>query len=331
MPKITIGLITYNRPELLKRALHSLLKQSFKDILIYIGNDYTQSKITYKSLNIKKTKKVKIFNYKKNKGERNNMNFLLKKAKTEWFTWLADDDFFHEKFIEHLFYQMQIYKKSNPVACFSNYSRLKLDKAIKKKIFSIYDKEEFLNGFSQKKIRLIGTFGLIKTKILKKIKGIHATGKSFSIDGNITHHYPYCDTLIPILLSNFGKIIWVDQRLIYLNTDQNSVSSFTKEYDVYLSAEKYIINQLNNVMKKKVKDKKSIILNFKNWFYFNRLNVIRKRNPFLNILNFKKYINDTKKMNVNLSKIDSDTHVNTNFYKLFKSIAVSFKNIILIK
>jgi GT2 family glycosyltransferase len=65
MPKITIGLITYNRPELLKRAVNSLLNQTYKDILIYIGNDYTRSKITYKSLNIKKSKKLKFLIIKK--------------------------------------------------------------------------------------------------------------------------------------------------------------------------------------------------------------------------------------------------------------------------
>ena len=40
MSKVTVGLITYNRPILLKRALYSLINQSYKDIKIYIGNDY---------------------------------------------------------------------------------------------------------------------------------------------------------------------------------------------------------------------------------------------------------------------------------------------------
>ena len=328
MPKITIGLITYNRPKLLKRALESLLNQTYKDILIYIGNDYTKSNITHNSLNIKKTEKVKIFNYKKNIGERNNMNFLLKRSRTEWFTWLADDDYFHEKFIEQLFYQIQMHKKSNPVACFSNYSRIKLDHVIKKKKFPIYDKEEFINGFSKKKLRLIGTFGLIKTNILKKIKGIHATGKSFTINKKKTHHYPYCDTLVPILMSNHGKIIWVDQRLVYLNTDKNSISSYTTEYDAYISAEKYLLKKLNQVMKKGINDKNSIIVNFKNWFYFNRLNIIKKRNPFLNLLNIKKYINDTKKIYEYKGIEYNNSYINKNVYKIIKSIALSFKNII---
>ena len=33
MKKITIGLVTYNRPELLKRAVKSILNQSFKNLI----------------------------------------------------------------------------------------------------------------------------------------------------------------------------------------------------------------------------------------------------------------------------------------------------------
>ena len=64
----------------------------------------------------------------------------------------------------------------------------------------LFDKDLFLEGFISKKIRLIGVFGLIKTKVLKKIGGIHITGKSFKSNNKITHHYPYCDILLPILL-----------------------------------------------------------------------------------------------------------------------------------
>ena len=32
--------------------------------------------------------------------------------------------------------------------------------------------------------------------------GIHKTGKSFTNFGKTTHHYPYCDILLPILLSH---------------------------------------------------------------------------------------------------------------------------------
>ena len=35
----------------------------------------------------------------KNIGEIKSMNFMLSKVKTEWFSWLADDDILHPQFI----------------------------------------------------------------------------------------------------------------------------------------------------------------------------------------------------------------------------------------
>ena len=67
---------------------------------------------------------------------------------------------------------------------------------------------------------------------------------SFSIDNKITHHYPYCDLLVPLMLSGYGNILWVDEKLVFLNTDNTSVSSFTKEYDVYKSSEDYVNKNL---------------------------------------------------------------------------------------
>ena len=324
MSKVTVGLITYNRPILLKRALYSLINQSYKDIKIYIGNDYPKEKITFKKLNIKMDPRIKIFNHKKNLGERGNLHFLLKKTKTEWFTWLADDDYFHKDFIKILYYQIKKNKNSKIVASYSNYSRKDLKLKLIPNKYLPYTTNNFLNGFSKKKIRLIGTFGLMRTKILKKVGGIHVTGRSFTINGKETHHYPYCDTLIPILLSLFGDIIWLDQRLVYLNTDKNSVSSFTKEYKSYLSAEVYLINKLNYVIKKKnLKDGKQIVDNFKKWFFFNRLTVIEKRNPFSNLFSLSNYLNDLKSLYGN-----NLYNIKNGYFKIFKSIMISFKNLI---
>ena len=45
MKKITVGLITYNRPKLLKRAILSLQNQSFKNFEVLIGNDFEKVKL----------------------------------------------------------------------------------------------------------------------------------------------------------------------------------------------------------------------------------------------------------------------------------------------
>ena len=285
MKKITIGLVTYNRPELLKRAVKSILNQSFKNYILLIGNDYVDSKITFKSLGVKKNNKIKIFNHKTNLGERNNLNFLLNKSKTEWFCWLGDDDYLHKDFFKILINGAKKFNKQKIVACYSNYSRKHLKNDKKKKDFKIYNKNEFLLGFTSKRIRLIGTFGLLKTKYLKKINGINKTGLSFKQDNIQTGHYPYCDPLIPIMMSNFGKIIWLDEKLVFLNTDINSISPITDDYEVYKSAEDYVLKNLKKNIKniKYKSDKFEIICNILKWFLFTRSEVIKRRNFFKNL------------------------------------------------
>ena len=78
MKKITIGIVTYDRFKLLKRAVNSVLSQSYKNFIIYIGNDNPKVKITFKKLGLKKNSNVKIYNHKKNLGERQNLNFFIR-------------------------------------------------------------------------------------------------------------------------------------------------------------------------------------------------------------------------------------------------------------
>ena len=322
MKKITIGLVTYDRPILLKRAVKSILNQSYKNFVLYIGNDNIYKEVTFESLGIKKTNKIRIFNHSKNLGERDNLNFLLNKSKSDWFCWLGDDDYLHKDFFKTLYNRIVYLKKKNIVASYSNYSRahLKNDKKINK--YFVFNKEDFLVGFTSKKIRLIGTFGLIKTKVLKKINGIPKTGSSLKINNIDTNHYPYCDPLLAITLSNHGKILWTDERLVHLNTDNNSITARTLEYETYKLAEKVVIKKLKKISSNiKNKDKvNQISENMINWFLSNRISIIERTSPIINLIRSVRLIMDTHILFKNLPK-------NTKRYPLLKCSLIIFKTI----
>ena len=250
------------------------------------------------------------------------MNFLLNKCRTEWFIWLADDDYFHKDLLKRLIRPLMHKKFSKKIiASYSNYSRLKLKKNVDKTGYKLFDKDLFLEGFISKKIRLIGVFGLIKTNVLKKIGGIHKTGKSFNTNKKITHHYPYCDVLLPILLTNHGTISWRDERLVFLNTDLNSVSSYSKEYDVYKSAENYLYKNLKlTISNLKFENKVRIQKELLKLFIFTRVTVIQKNNFFWNIFNIPRYILDLVIFEIRYSKNISIFSLFNNIYVLIKSI-----------
>ena len=44
-PFITIGVTTYNRREMLKECLHSILAQTHVDFEVIVGNDFTSNKL----------------------------------------------------------------------------------------------------------------------------------------------------------------------------------------------------------------------------------------------------------------------------------------------
>ena len=73
-PTVTIGIVTYNRPDLLREAVLSILNQTYGNFELLIGNDYIKTPVTFDTLGINPNPRVKILNYSSNLGEIDNMN-----------------------------------------------------------------------------------------------------------------------------------------------------------------------------------------------------------------------------------------------------------------
>lgn len=293
--KITIAITTYNRNDFLKEAINSILKQTYQNFQILIGNDYTDYNINFKNLKIPKDDRILFFNHSKSLGEFSNMNFLLNKSKTEWFTWLADDDLMHKNFLSVMINNI----KNNPfiVASYSSYSQgvnydcnklLNFEKKIEKLNF-----KSFVSKYSKNQIKLIGCYGIIKTSVLKKIGGHPHLGNSFG---------PYSDSLLPILISSEGIILWQNIRLVFLRTHSNSISVKSTNLNAYNTAENEFLIKIKELM-----NANNVSNSFRNfiiykliiWFSHNSANVL-KRNIKINFFQklktffYKKLILDIK-------------------------------------
>ena len=127
--------------------------------------------------------------------------------------------------------------------------------------------------------------------------------------------------MLPILLTNHGTISWRDERLVFLNTDLNSVSSYSKEYDVYKSAENYLYKNLKlTISNLKFENKVRIQKELLKLFIFTRVTVIQKNNFFWNIFNIPRYILDLVIFEIRYSKNISIFSLFNNIYVLIKSI-----------
>lgn len=271
-PKITIGVTTYNRPQLLRECVKSILDQDYKNIEILIGNDYVESPVTFNSLGIEKDLRVKIINHENNIGAYKNNYFLLKKAKGDWFTWLADDDLMHPKFLLSA-YQALI--NSEASSYFSSYKaaldpeKFLISEACRPGAVSIYNGNEFIDEYASRKIKAIGSYGVFKRSILTAIDSVPRFGSGIAV---------YTDTFIPIVAAVAGPVVFEDVELVFLRLHPESQSFSSTAIDDYSNAQNHFLDEL--IKYKNITKSANFniwVENFLWWFALDGMSVIAKR------------------------------------------------------
>ena len=92
-PFFSIIMPTYNRGYIIKRAIDSILSQTFKNFEIVVVDD-NSSDNTKEVIDNIKDKRVKYFKNPKNLGQIKNMRKGVSLSKGEWLLFLSDDDYF---------------------------------------------------------------------------------------------------------------------------------------------------------------------------------------------------------------------------------------------
>jgi len=158
-PLFTIGVTTYNRKEMLRECIDSLLGQTFTDFEVIVGNDYTDEAITPGDLGIDDDR-VRIINHPLNLGEIGNMNHLLAQARGSYFSWLADDDLVSPRFMQSI---REVIEGRPGIECvFCSYSagaEYDLEGRTQAGSYRVLQGSGFLRLYLQRKIRAIGCYG----------------------------------------------------------------------------------------------------------------------------------------------------------------------------
>lgn len=106
---ISVVIPTYNRSKLLKRAVESVLNQTFKDFELIIVDDNSTDNTRETVMDLrKKDSRIKYFRHKNNQGGSAARNTGIKHAKGEFIALLDDDD---EWLPEKLIKQMSLFEK----------------------------------------------------------------------------------------------------------------------------------------------------------------------------------------------------------------------------
>jgi len=103
-PRVTIGLPTYRRGHVIRRALASIAAQSYKHFVLIISDNNGQDRETMAAVGeyANTFPEVVLVAQKENIGALQNLKFLLAAAQTEFFMWIADDDEISTDYLEEL-------------------------------------------------------------------------------------------------------------------------------------------------------------------------------------------------------------------------------------
>lgn len=102
MPRITVGLATFNRPDGLKRTLAAVLAQTYQDLRVIVSDNCSSDSEVDRVLRDypRRDSRVEVFRQSQNVGQLDNFRWLFEQAASEYFVWAADDDEWDPEFLE---------------------------------------------------------------------------------------------------------------------------------------------------------------------------------------------------------------------------------------
>ncbi|HPO91696.1 MAG TPA: glycosyltransferase family A protein, partial [Victivallales bacterium] len=112
--KLAIIIPTYNRKLTVKKAIDSVLNQTYPHIKCIVVDDCSEDD-TYEELSSSYQEKITIFRMDKNSGQSACRNLGAKKAETEFISFLDSDDFIYENAVSS---RMDLIKNSDSLIPF---------------------------------------------------------------------------------------------------------------------------------------------------------------------------------------------------------------------
>ncbi len=243
-PFFTIGVPTYDRHDLLRETLHSILAQSFTDFEVIVGNDFTAETLTGEILGITDPR-IRFVNHPRNLREVGNMNALLAAARGRYFTWLFDDDLYEPDFL--LTAHRHLARAGNPEAFFSSFRTIGgterfVPRGIVDGTAAELTGREFLRRYTAVSPYLISTCGLFDTAALRaKVGGVEELCPS-AIG-------LYCEYLFLVRCALLEKIVYVDLPLVIFRVHPDSWGESNTDLAKYREAGRELLRRGAEVLR----------------------------------------------------------------------------------
>jgi len=290
-PLISIAITTYDRVSLLEETINCVLKQSYSNIEVLIGNDNTKRDIKSLFPNIYDNR-IKWINHEHSLGYIDNVNKLFDMSTGDYFTTISDDDLLDFDFLQKMLNIFITNKRINVV--FSNYiafNTLNEIKNLKKKSFKIdvllLNSNEWILGYLKKKYISIGCYGLFKKEFFKKIGGVRTLGDDPGFS-------PYNDNLLSLESARSNLIAYTYEPLVYYRMHLGSPSYTNKSLSAYFTAQQDFIKYANHIfsLDKNPENIKIYHQSLITWFFSDYCFVLRRSGKLTNsnLFNYLKFV-----------------------------------------
>jgi len=102
--RITVGVASYNRPDLLRRAIQSAVSQTYRNLEILISDNGSSNPEVRAVIEefARSDARIRCIFHPVNQGAFFNFRSVLNEASSEYFVWLADDDYWCPEYLENL-------------------------------------------------------------------------------------------------------------------------------------------------------------------------------------------------------------------------------------
>lgn len=220
-PLVTIGVLAYNRPKMLAKALDCIVGQSYRNLEIIISDDCSpneQVAVVAESYR-ERDSRIRFFRQPVNLDAIKNHWFLLDQANGKYFMWAYDDDLYEESMVEIMVAAMEA--NDSAVLCACDVNLIDDDD----KIIRIERLSSLRGSQSWKKTRqlffayptsniYLACLGLYRTELMRR----HGIRQDLSCRGYNTNME------VPFLAraSLAGEIIHVDAALLSYRTHEDS-------------------------------------------------------------------------------------------------------------
>jgi glycosyltransferase involved in cell wall biosynthesis len=284
-PFFSVAVTTYDRVDLLRQTLESILNQTFDDFEILVGND-NQTRRVEELFPDLTDPRIRWINHPKNLGYIDNVNHLMRLAGGNYFTSLSDDDIYFPQYLEVMHSAVTDY--GSPDVAFSGFTQgIKAPLpggALERGSIQIFSGKEWLFGYLSKRLPAVGCYGVFAKKFIQSLGGSHPLGTEpfFS---------PYNDNLLAVQAGLAEKVAYCSEPLLYYRLHAGSPSYSSKSYYAYLSAQKDFLNLAEKVFQEPIHQSsretyRGLLLN---WFIRDYFSVMR-RSGRVSIIGIIKYI-----------------------------------------